>query len=107
VGYCCFGEEARVPGVFEEPGVLDVGYGMRPDLMGQGSGHEFIRSILNFAARLFSPPRFRLLILDWNARSRAAARSAGFEEGGTVESTEGTFVVMTRDAKATSVQTDR
>jgi [ribosomal protein S18]-alanine N-acetyltransferase len=96
LGYCCFGHEARVPGVVEEPGILDVGYGMRPDLMGQGLGRGFISSILEFASREFSPRRFRLLILEWNARSRAAARSAGFEEAGTVQSTEGRFVLMIR-----------
>ena len=98
VGYCCFGDEARVPGAFEEPGVLDVGYGMRPDLMGRGHGRDFIGAILSFATQRFSPGRFRLLILDWNARSRAAARSVGFEEGGAIRSVEGTFVVMTLDA---------
>ena len=95
VGYCCFGDEARVPGVVEEPGVLDVGYGMKPDLMGLGLGRDFIGSILEFGAGEFNPRRFRLLILDWNARSLAAARSVGFDEEGIVRSTEGMFVVMT------------
>ena len=95
VGYCCFGDEARVPGVIEEPGILDVGYGMKPDLMGRGFGRDFIRSILEFGAGEFGPRRWRLLILDWNARSLAAARSVGFDEEGTIRSTEGVFVVMT------------
>ena len=43
VGYACFGFEARVPGLEERPGVLDVGVGMRPDLTGQGRGREFSR----------------------------------------------------------------
>ena len=98
VGYCSFGERARVPGAIEEDGTVDVGYGMRPDLMGQGLGREFIAAILAFAAERFAPRRFRVLILDWNGRSRAAARSAGFVEDGTIESIEGTFVVMTRSA---------
>jgi len=29
--YCCVGEGARVPGIDEEEGTLDMGYGMRPD----------------------------------------------------------------------------
>jgi hypothetical protein len=66
--------------------------------MGQGLGREYIGAILEFAAEEFSPRRFRVLILEWNRRSRAAARSAGFEQDGTIESDEGTFVVMTRDA---------
>jgi RimJ/RimL family protein N-acetyltransferase len=100
VGSCCFGDPARVPGVVEEPGILDVGYGMRPDLMGQGLGRSFIGAILEFGDEEFSPRRFRLLILEWNGRSRAAARSAGFEEDGAIRSTDGAFVVMTRDAPA-------
>ena len=46
VGRCCFGPEARVPGIDEEEGTLDVGYGMRPDLVGQGLGHAFVTAIL-------------------------------------------------------------
>jgi RimJ/RimL family protein N-acetyltransferase len=98
VGSCCFGQGARVPGVEEERGILDVGYGMRPDLMGRGLGRDFVGAILEFARREFPAERFRVLILEWNGRSRAAARSVGFEEDGTIENDEGTFVVMTRDA---------
>jgi ribosomal-protein-alanine N-acetyltransferase len=96
VGYCCFGHEARVPGVVEEAGILDVGYGMRPDLMGQGLGRDFVGAILDFAVRRFSPSRLRLLILDWNDRSRKVADALGFESDGVLRSTEGDFLVMTR-----------
>lgn len=96
VGYCCFGVEARVPGVEEEQGTLDVGYGMRPDLMGQGSGRTFVAAILDFAVNEFGSQRLRLLILQWNERSRKLADSLGFEETGIVQSVEGGFWVMTR-----------
>jgi len=96
VGYCCFGNEARVPGAVEEAGILDVGYGMRPDLMGQGLGREFVGAILDFAVRRFSPSRLRLLILDWNDRSRKVAVALGFESEGVLQGTEGDFLVMTR-----------
>ena len=95
VGYACFGQEARVPGVVEEAGVLDVGYGMRPDLVGQGLGRAFVSAILDFAAASHEAASFRLLILDWNGRSQAVARALGFREQATVESVEGIFVVMT------------
>jgi [ribosomal protein S18]-alanine N-acetyltransferase len=55
VGYCCFGSEARVPGVVEEDGVLDVGYGMRPDLMGHGLGGVFVQAILELFRRETHP----------------------------------------------------
>jgi ribosomal-protein-alanine N-acetyltransferase len=96
VGYCCFGHEARVPGAVEEAGILDIGYGMRPDLMGQGLGREFVGAILDFAVRRFSPSRLRLLILDWNDRSRKVAVALGFRSEGVLRSTEGDFLVMTR-----------
>ena len=98
VGYCCFGHEARVPGVAEQDDVLDVGYGLRPDLTGHGLGAAFVRTILDFAAREFAPRRFRVLILDWNERSSKVAGALGFRRDGVVQSTEGSFVVMTRDA---------
>ena len=97
VGYCCFGAEARVPGVDEEPDTLDVGYGMRPDLMGQGHGRAFVTCILRFAMDRFSPKRLRLLILGWNDRSRNVAETLGFERRGEVGSQEGTFLVMVRE----------
>jgi [ribosomal protein S18]-alanine N-acetyltransferase len=99
VGYCCFGHDARVPGVAEEEGILDVGYGMRPDLMGQGLGGEFVGAILDFAIRGFSPRRLRLLILDWNDRSRKVADALGFQNEGVLRSTQGVFLVMTREAR--------
>jgi hypothetical protein len=37
VGFICLGPEARVPGVEAQPGILDVGAGMRPDLVGTHS----------------------------------------------------------------------
>ena len=98
VGYCCFGHEARVPGVVEEEGILDVGYGMRPDLMGRGLGGEFVGAILGFAIRRSSPRRLRLLILDWNDRSRRVAEALGFRSERALRSTEGDFLVMTREA---------
>lgn len=96
VGYCCFGQEARVPGAVEEAGTLDIGYGMRPDLMGQGLGRVFVGAIVEFAIQHLSPNRLRLLILDWNDRSRKVAVTLGFESEGVLRSTEGDFLVMTR-----------
>jgi ribosomal-protein-alanine N-acetyltransferase len=98
IGYCCVGSGARIPGVGEEPGTADVGYGMRPDLMGRGLGAEFVGAILDFVVRERSPERLRLLILTWNDRSRKVAEALGFEQEGTVPSDEGDFYVMTRPA---------
>jgi [ribosomal protein S18]-alanine N-acetyltransferase len=47
VGFLCTGEEARVPGIGEEPDVVDVGVGMRPELVGQGYGARFGEAVLD------------------------------------------------------------
>ncbi|HEX3326201.1 MAG TPA: GNAT family protein [Actinomycetota bacterium] len=96
VGYCCFGPEARVPGIDEEEGTVDVGYGMAPDLVGRGLGRSFVAAILDFAVAEFSPQRFRLLILSWNQRSLKVAEALGFEQEGVTPSVEGDFVIMVR-----------
>lgn len=100
VGYCCFGAEARVPGIDAVPGVVDVGYGMRPDLVGQGRGRPFLAAILDHARTLEAPDRFRALVLDWNQRSRATCRNAGFTEVGEATTDQGRFVVLERSARA-------
>ena len=65
VGYGVTGAEARVPGVEEEPGTIDVGYGMRPDLVGQGRGREFVGAILAHAVGTDpAATRLRMSILD-------------------------------------------
>jgi len=51
VGYGCVGAEARVPGVEEEAGTVDVGYGMRPDLIGHGRGREWHEGDLEVARK--------------------------------------------------------
>ena len=98
IGYCCFGVEARVPGVDEQEGTLDVGYGMRPDLVGRGLGRMFVESILAFAVDTFAPTRLRLLILNWNGRSRRVAEALGFEREASVTNDTGTFLVLVRPA---------
>ena len=98
IGYCCFDEEARVRGVEAEAGSLDVGYGLRPDLVGRGLGREFVAAILDYAEAEFEPARLRLLIVDWNARSRRLAEVLGFSERTSVVNDEGRFLVMVRPA---------
>jgi RimJ/RimL family protein N-acetyltransferase len=100
VGYCSFGAPGRVPGVDEEKGTLDVGYGMRPDLVGQGLGREFVSAILAFAVERFAPPQLRLLVLTWNERSRKVAEALGFEQERIAPGVEGDFFVLVRKGAA-------
>jgi ribosomal-protein-alanine N-acetyltransferase len=97
VGYCCFGFQARVPGIDEEQGTVDVGYGLRPDLVGRGLGREFVATVCTFALSTFSPLRLRLLILDWNQPSRKVAEALAFKYQRSVRNAQGEFVIMVRN----------
>jgi [ribosomal protein S18]-alanine N-acetyltransferase len=94
VGFGCVGAEARVPGVEEEAGTIDVGYGMRPDLVGQGLGREFVGAVLTHVVERNPAARLRMSILEWNGRSRRVAETHGFHVVGRA----GAFDVLVREA---------
>ena len=81
-GYACYGVEARVPGLEEVPGVLDVGVSMDPARVGQGLGRDFVGAVLDHARTVHDAPRLRAVVQDWNQRSRRLMLSLGFEETG-------------------------
>ena len=94
IGFGCVGAEARVPGVEEDAGTVDVGYGMRPDLVGQGRGREFVGAVLAHVVDRHPAAQLRMSILRWNARSRRVAEAHGFR----VVREAGEFDVLVRDA---------
>jgi [ribosomal protein S18]-alanine N-acetyltransferase len=79
IGFCCFGVEARVRGQDAQPGTVDVGGGVRPDLLSRGLATQVFPSILEFARQRFAPERFRTAIAAFNERSTRLCLSAGFE----------------------------
>ena len=100
VGFCCFGEDARVPGGdYGEP-ALDVGWGMRPDLTGQGRGATFVRAILEFGKRAYAPEQVRTTVAEFNVRSRRTCERAGFvhRQWFTHAATGDRFAILTRPA---------
>ena len=74
VGYVCFGEPARVDGMGEVSGLVDVGWGLRPDLMGRGLGPRLIEAALEVHPRA----RHRIAVYDWNVRAQRAPAKCGF-----------------------------
>jgi len=98
VGYGCVGAEARVPGVEEEAGTVDVGFGMRPELIGQGRGREFVGAVLARATAGDPTVRLRMSILRWNARSRRVAEAHGFR----VVAQVGEYDVLVREGGASA-----
>ena len=94
VGFGCTGAEARIPGVEEEAGTTDVGYGMRPDLVGRGLGREFVGAVLEHVVAEHPCDRLRMSIYRWNGRSRRVAEAHGFRVVGEA----GEFDVLVREA---------
>lgn len=97
VGFCCFGPEGRVSGQADEQGTLDVGGGIRPDLVSRGIATSVFPAILEFAAR-FSPRQFRTAVASFNERSTRLCRSAGFEVVRTFPGPGGEFQELVRPA---------
>jgi RimJ/RimL family protein N-acetyltransferase len=78
VGYCCFGEDGQVEGGTYREGELEIGWGMRPDLIGHGRGREFAAAILAYAEQTYHPRALGLTIAEFNRRSQAVAEGQGF-----------------------------
>lgn len=85
IAYVCTGAEARVPGLAEKAGVVDVGAGMRPDLVGSRIGSEFGAAVLGHIAAHAGTGdvRLRAAVLDWNDRSLRLCARLGFRRVGT------------------------
>jgi ribosomal-protein-alanine N-acetyltransferase len=81
-GFGCLGADARVPGLGDADGVVDVGVGMRPDLVGRGGGVPFAAAFLDFAAGRVAADRFRVVVKDWNGRSLRLVQRLGFAPTG-------------------------
>ncbi|WP_051314904.1 GNAT family N-acetyltransferase [Alteribacter aurantiacus] len=85
IGFCCVGEEARVPGgynedIYKDKRYLDVGIGLKPELTGLGLGKPFFSQVLTFLGDTYSTPRFRLVVATFNKRAIRLYRSLGFTD---------------------------
>jgi ribosomal-protein-alanine N-acetyltransferase len=78
IGFCCFGAEATVRGQDAIEGTVDVGGGVRPDVVSLGIASRFMPAVLGFGRRQFQPKRFRTTVASFNERSIRLCTSAGF-----------------------------
>ena len=102
VGYVCLGTEARVAGMTGDPGLIDLGVGIRPDLTGQGQSRWLMPAILSALDRRLGTVTFRAVIKDWNERAQRAAEHAGFRPTGTHENDAGSWMLLERRAGQTA-----
>jgi [ribosomal protein S18]-alanine N-acetyltransferase len=89
IGFCCIGEPARVPGVSEDPAILDVGLGMDPELVGCGDGAAFGRAVLGYLAERHPDGVLRAVVQSWNERSLRLTKRLGFEDVGELAIVQG------------------
>lgn len=82
VGFCVLGAEARIPGQHPEPGTVDLGMGVRPDLTSGGLGTVLLEQALALAAAQPGHRRTRVVVAADNTRSFALCRRAGFDTAG-------------------------
>jgi RimJ/RimL family protein N-acetyltransferase len=64
---------------FEEKGTaLEIGLGLRPDLVGRGLGLGFFRAGVEYGRGRFRPARIILAVAAFNERARIVYERAGF-----------------------------
>lgn len=98
VGFCCLGSEARVPGVMGRDGVLDVGAGLRPDLVGRGRGAPFLTAVMEYAWTEDPTVLLRVCIAEFNLRAQRAVLFIGFSAAGEQRTGARTFRLFELDA---------
>jgi ribosomal-protein-alanine N-acetyltransferase len=101
IAYVCLGAEARVTGLGPAQDTDDLGFGLRPDLMGQGLSRDLFPWMLRALENQIVGTRLRVVILDWNARSLAAYRRAGFRDEASHRTADGTYLLLTRSLTST------
>lgn len=100
VAFCCYGEEARVPGGDYAAPALDLGIGVRPDLTGRGEGMRYLGAVLAFGVERFAPALLRLTVAAFNLRAIRLYEQAGFAAVSRFRSQFAAreFIVMARPA---------
>ncbi|GAB2914268.1 hypothetical protein GCM10027047_10330 [Rhodococcus aerolatus] len=76
VGFSVLGAEARIPAQAAEPGTVDLGIGVRPDLTGRGVGTALLARGVELARTRPGSRRVRVVVATDNARSLALCRRA-------------------------------
>ena len=80
IGYCSYGEDARVPGGYYNEDALDIGLMIKPELTGQGLGADLARDVIHNGSRLFGPGKRRVTIAAFNRRAIRVWEKNGFHQ---------------------------
>lgn len=97
-GYCSFGADGQVPGGNYSAVALDIGMGIRPDLIGKGNGKFYAQAVVEYGIEHFRPELLRVTIADFNQQAQRVWRKLGFEAAKAFykTGTENKFVILCR-----------
>ena len=100
-GFCNFGADARVPGGDYSAKAIDIGMGLRPDLIGQGNGSLYAATVFEFANIHYSDQQHRVTIAEFNQRAQQLCSKFGFAqvERFIREKDGRPFIIMIRDLR--------
>jgi len=59
---------------------IDIGLGMRPNLVGNGNGLEFLKAGIEFAKSKYTPKKITLSVAIFNKRAIKVYKKIGFKE---------------------------
>lgn len=78
VGFCSFGDDAKVGGGDYQAEALDIGMGIRPDMTGQKNGALYAAAAVDFAKKKFVPKTLRVSVAAFNQRAQKVWQKLGF-----------------------------
>jgi [ribosomal protein S18]-alanine N-acetyltransferase len=79
-GYCSFGSDGQVLGGDYRDKALDIGMGIRPDLVGQGRGKYYAQAVAEYGAHQYGIQQLRVTIAGFNKRAQRVWEQLGFEQ---------------------------
>jgi [ribosomal protein S18]-alanine N-acetyltransferase len=79
-GYCSFGSDGQVPGGDYSREALDIGMGIRPDLVGHGRGRQYAQAVVRYGAHQYRVKHLRVTIAEFNKRAQRVWKQLGFEQ---------------------------
>ena len=72
--------EGQVSGGHYSAEALDIGMGIRPDLIGQGRGKLYARAVARYGTNRYGANQLRVTIAAFNQRAQRVWRQLGFEQ---------------------------
>ncbi|NJL79449.1 MAG: GNAT family N-acetyltransferase [Richelia sp. RM2_1_2] len=79
-GYCSFGSDGQVPGGDYSNEALDIGMGIRPDLVGQGRGKQYAQAVIGHGTSQYRVQQLRVTIAQFNKRAQRVWAQLGFKQ---------------------------